>query len=496
MFKAFLLSLIGLIFYGCASVQAPQGGPKDTTPPTLVTSFPKSGSANFRGKSIILELTEDVSEDNTKQQFLSPLTSVTITTSSKRLKIIADSGWQPNTTYLLNLRKKIKDDKEGNNLKDTSLVFSTGNLIDSMGLSLLIKDKGGKPSNQKFIALLNKDKRVIFSNSADSLKPLAINGLARGKYYLEVFNDKNENYQYEEEDGTLYFDSVQIDSNIQKTVIPLPQKYKPTKLFKQRRGDTLVVEASQRIISDGIFKDKIIAQNETQTQFWLFPVKESFYHNFTDSLRNCYLDTIDLKTIDSIRSVDIIPIKKYISVEKNGKIFQIKIDWNWSIYRKPDSLFITRDSVWKAHPFITNKNGIVLEFSEMKPGRVKMRFDSVTFYNLSGFKKDSIEISKSDLDPKGIVSGSVELTSDQDLIVELINSKKEVEARSEGKKFNYLVPPGKYSFQMYIDLDRDGFYTGGNKEVRRKAEPLYVHPEPVELKPGWDLENIKLVPWF
>jgi len=213
-------------------------------------------------------------------------------------------------------------------------------------------------------------------------------------------------------------------------------------------------------------------------------------------LRNCYLDTIDLKTIDSARSVDLIPITKNISVEKNGKLFQIRMDWNWNVFRKPDSLFVTRDSVWKAHPFVTNRNGIVLEFAELKPGRLKMRFDTVTFYNLSGFKQDSIEVGKSDLDPKGIVSGSVETTTDQDLIVELINSKKEVEARSEGKKFNYLVKPGKYTFQMYIDRDGDGFYTGGNKEAPRKAEPLYVHPEPVELKLGWDLENIKLEPGF
>jgi hypothetical protein len=100
------------------------------------------------------------------------------------------------------------------------------------------------------------------------------------------------------------------------------------------------------------------------------------------------------------------------------------------------------------------------------------------------------------MEPKGMVSGSIESTDNKNLVLEILNSKKEVEARSIGKTFNYLLKPGRYTFQIFDDLDKDGFYTGGNKEARRKAEPLYVHPEPVELKVGWDLENIELKPGF
>jgi len=496
MFKAFLLSLIGLILYGCASVQAPQGGPKDTTPPRLITSFPKSGSSNFKGKTIVLEFTEDVSEDNTKVQFLSPLTPVTVTTSSKRIKILPDSGWQPNTTYVMKLQKKIKDDKEGNNLKDTTIVFATGIDIDTQAVVINILEKNGKTSQQKFSALLNKERKVVYSSTTDSLRPLEIRGLSGGKYNLEVFNDKNENYTYEEDEGLLFFDSILVDSTIQLKVIPLPQKYKPTKLFKQRKGDTVAVEASQFIFTDGRFKDQIIAYNDEQKQFWLYPVNESYFHSFSDSIRNCYQDTMDLLTIDSSRSIDLIPIKKTTSLEKDGKVFNLKMKWNWAIYRFPDSLFVTQDSVWKQVPYSSSKFEILIPFKELKPGKLKMRFDTVTFFNLSGFKKDSLEISKADLEPKGSISGNVESIGNQNLVVELLNNKKEVEARSTGKSFNYLVKPGKYSFQVFADVDKDGFYTGGNKEVRRKAEPLYVHPEPVELKLGWDLENIKLLPGF
>jgi uncharacterized protein (DUF2141 family) len=381
-------------------------------------------------------------------------------------------------------------------MKDTTIVFSTGAAIDSLKTSFTILDKSGKVNQQKFTALLNKEQKVVFSSTTDSLRPLEIKGLSPGKYNLEVFNDKNENYKYEEDEGSLFFDSVRVDSNIIMSITPLPQKYKPTKLFKQRKGDTVVVEASQWIFPNGQFKNNIIAENDEHTQFWLFPVTESYLHSFTDSLQNCYQDTIDLVRIDTGRSLDLIPLKKTISLEKEGKLMSLKMKWNWAIYRYPDSLFVTQDTVWKQIPFTTSKNGINISFIDLKPGKLKMRFDTVTFYNLSGFKKDSIEVSKSDMEAKGIVSGTVENSGNHNIVVELINSKKEIEARSTGKKFNYLLRPGKYSFQVFADMDKDGFFTGGNKEARRKAEPLYVHPEPVELKVGWDLENIELKPGF
>jgi hypothetical protein len=141
-----LLGCIGLIVAACASVKAPEGGPKDTTKPELLSSIPASGTKNFGGKTIVLELSEDVSEDNPKHFFLSPITPITVTETGKRIKITPDSGLKPNTTYTLSLARKIKDVREGNHLKDTSLVFSTGNNIDSLSLSVTLLTLRNQPT--------------------------------------------------------------------------------------------------------------------------------------------------------------------------------------------------------------------------------------------------------------------------------------------------------------------------------------------------------------
>ena len=42
----YLILIIGLI-YGCASIQTPQGGPKDTNPPKALKMEPENLKTNF-----------------------------------------------------------------------------------------------------------------------------------------------------------------------------------------------------------------------------------------------------------------------------------------------------------------------------------------------------------------------------------------------------------------------------------------------------------------
>ena len=60
--KKFILSLT--VFYGiyniysCAAIQSPSGGPKDNTPPILLSSYPESGSTRFSSGKVDLVFSE------------------------------------------------------------------------------------------------------------------------------------------------------------------------------------------------------------------------------------------------------------------------------------------------------------------------------------------------------------------------------------------------------------------------------------------------------
>ena len=44
--------------FSCAAIQAPPGGPKDNTPPTLLFSIPSSGATNLSLKKVELVFSE------------------------------------------------------------------------------------------------------------------------------------------------------------------------------------------------------------------------------------------------------------------------------------------------------------------------------------------------------------------------------------------------------------------------------------------------------
>jgi hypothetical protein len=494
--KSYNLVLFLCFFWSCASVKAPDGGPKDSTPPKLVSSLPTNGALNFKEKSLQLFFNEDVSEDNNKIQFLSPKTSCTAIPGSKRLKITPDSGFIPNTTYVLNLKGKIKDDKEGNKLRDTTLVFSTGPTLDSLFIDAQIENLDRKPISNKVLFLLTNGKKTVFTAITDSAKNFKLSGLAPDKYEGQIFQDRNENYEYEEEDGPLWIDSLKLDSSLSISCRLLPQKYKPVKTFKQRKGDTCVVESSAWIKPEKAFQDLTISENKEKTLFWLYPFKKDLIYHYHDSLGNKYLDTLSIASLDTGRTLSPIQEEKKISIQKTGKQLEIKTIWNWKIFGYPGKLEYTQDSIWNDCPIEKLPFGYSFKLPVFKPGKLKWKIDSIILGNKAVYKFDSTQITKDDLESPGMIAGDVNYTGNEPIILELIDSKKEVLGFSNKKKFMFHVKPGKYKVQIFLDKDGNGMYTGGNKKAQRKAEPLFINPDLIELKPGWDLENIKIDPGF
>lgn len=477
---------------GCASVKSPEGGPRDTQRPNLVKSTPTSQSTSFLESTISLEFSENVSEYNTKTQFLSPITPTTSITSGKKFRIKADSGFKLNTTYTLNLSKKIKDDHEGNLLKDTTLLFSTGDKIDSATLQVQINDLTGNPSSGSFTGTAKSENGTVFWSKTDSLKTLKIPGLKEGIYEVEIFQDKNENLKYDQDDGRIFFENLKT-KNEKYNIRLLPQKSNPIKTFWLRKGDTCVLETDDRIIPDPELNSKIIGQNKDKTVFWLYPIKKTTLFSYSDSIRNCYNDTLKLENIDSTRSLKQIVIENGYECTQLRKETEIKWFSNWAIFRFPDSLEYSQDSIWQKTLVISdNPYGFRFNGQNLKAGVLKIRFDSLVLYNKKKINGDTLQLGKNDFEPPGNITGKLDSVEGKRTVLEIIDAKKNVVASGSNKTFSFFLKPGKYRIQVFEDLDGDGMYSGGNLRARRKAEPLYYYPSILDLKPGWDLENIRI----
>ena len=165
------------MFSGCASIGAgPQGGPKDTTPPKVLTVVPKNLTRNFKEKKVIIEFDEYFKlTDQAKQFSVSPDMPVlpTLKIKGKSLEISFADTLEKNTTYTLNFGKAITDVNEGNALKNFSYVFATGNELDSLSISGNIKDaQTGKPLIEAVAFIFPLAKDSLFGKKKASIYTL------------------------------------------------------------------------------------------------------------------------------------------------------------------------------------------------------------------------------------------------------------------------------------------------------------------------------------
>lgn len=207
----FFLSLICLLFAGCANVVAPSGGDKDTQPPTLLQASPPNFSPNFSFKKVTLDFDEYVqTKDPQSQVVISPPLKYPLEylSKGKSLQIKFSDTLLPNTTYNLNFGQCIVDLNEGNPLPEFNYVFSTGRFIDSLRLEGNIKDALTGNSEKGVLVLAyneNQDslpykKLPSYFDRTDESGNFSIQNMAQGSYKLFALLEKSTNYLFDNQD--------------------------------------------------------------------------------------------------------------------------------------------------------------------------------------------------------------------------------------------------------------------------------------------------------
>ncbi len=207
-FLIFFIVVLTLISgSGCAVIVPPTGGPRDSLPPNLVSVLPHDSSLNFSGNRIVFTFDEYVNLDNAQQNIIisptpkiNPIIDFKLRTVSIKLK----DTLQPNTTYLFDFGKSIKDVNEGNTLKNFTYVFSTGKYLDSLELSghVIVAETGKKDSTLILILHKNLDDSAVVNDRpryvvrVDSTGSFQFNHLAPGKYNLFALKDEGGTKRY------------------------------------------------------------------------------------------------------------------------------------------------------------------------------------------------------------------------------------------------------------------------------------------------------------
>jgi len=261
--------VIALIVFSCANPVAPMGGPKDTTPPKVVTTTPENYSVNNNKKEFHITFDEFVITKSLNQQLLvSPPLKGEIESklSGHTLTVKFSDTLKENTTYTFNFRNTIVDLHEENPLENYNYIFSTGDIIDSLKITgQILHASNRKPAADILVMLYDSyddsvsiRERPYYIASTDENGNFTLPHLRSNKYKIFALKDANNN---------LLFDIPTEKIAFLDTLI-FPQEISQIKD---------AVAENDSIIPDSLNtnkKDSIILSNEAITMF-LFTEKDT-----------------------------------------------------------------------------------------------------------------------------------------------------------------------------------------------------------------------------
>ncbi|MCT4644435.1 MAG: Ig-like domain-containing protein, partial [Carboxylicivirga sp.] len=197
------------LFWYCANVGMPTGGPEDEAPPVVVRSIPEANALNYQKKEIFIEFDELIKLKDYRTKFIvSPPVNEqpTVEERGNRVLITFEEDLQPNTTYTLDFADAIVDNNEGNVLENYSFSFSTGEYIDSLQVSGNLYDADDLSPSEGVLIFLHNN---LNDTAIQKLVPIRmaktnaqgrfnIRNVSPGKYRIYALDDANRNYKFDQ----------------------------------------------------------------------------------------------------------------------------------------------------------------------------------------------------------------------------------------------------------------------------------------------------------
>jgi hypothetical protein len=527
-------TVFGFLFIlGCASMQRPQGGPRDRTPPKLLKAFPENKTRRFSAKQIQLDFDEYF-------KLSSPYTEVSISpafekqpeylTKGRSLFIKLNDSLQKNTTYVFNFGKAIADVNESNLLKNFTYVFSTGDQIDSLSITGKVNNTlTAQPEKEATVmifpakqdsALFGKKKPAYYTTT-DSSGNFALNNLHEGDYTIyalkeqspdKIYNSDNELIAFLKQPVKLQNDVTGIELNLFKQV---PDKFRvSSKRFDADGKITLIF--NKPLTNPSIKVNYPAAANEQKFVDFSKTRDTALVY-----LRNMDFDSLSLAIADQNKFIDTIALRKgkNESFKRNiGVSYNINVD---NKLRPGTDLLMTANFPLETinsskiklleDSIPVNNLTITKDLNNPKKFSIKHRWKQATRYELS-FAEEALtdiygdqnkELTKRFLVDKPENYGTLTLKvtvpdTSKSYIVEIQDIKK-VTLQTDVIKSNKAIVyknffTGKYNIKVTYDANKNGKGDSGNVRTKSYAEKSWYSDKELTLRPNWEMEEALTIP--
>ncbi len=528
--KCFVVFLA--MFYSCASMQNPQGGPKDTEAPKLVKAEPKDLTTNFKAEKINLDFNEFIKLTNEFKEFsISPEMEKPPVLKAKlrRLTIDLKDSLEKNTTYTLNFGKAITDITEGNALKNFTYVFSTGPTLDSLSLSGNVKNAiTGQPAMDAvvFILPLNRDsifgkKKPAIYTTTDSSGNYKLKNLREDTYKVYALKEKGGDKIYQQESDEIGFikEPIKLNKNIDSVNLQIfKEKASKFRILDRRLNNdgSITMNFNQWLTKpeltvaepSNIDGNKIVKFNKTNDSVRVWLADLSFDSvkiaikdegklletaKFTRGKRDTYVRNIT--GADNLEG-DLLNPHKGLKITFNMPITAVDLT---KITLLEDSIprsgfTFTKDSIdfltYNFKYLFKKKEKYILKLGEgamtgIFNAKNKEITKTFTLANADDYATMILKVNVPD--------------SGKNYILEIVNEKKDqvVSTRLITKNETITLPnykPGVYFGRIVYDSNKNGIWDTGNVKEGSQPEKIWYEPKELSMKANWKREEIINIP--
>lgn len=245
-----------LLLAACASIGRPEGGPRDMTPPVMVSSTPAPGSVNVSNGRIDIVFDENITLDDPMNKIVvSPpqKKQAQISSNGRRVRITLRDTLRDSTTYTVDLADAVRDLNEGNILDGLAIDFSTGPSIDTLMISgIVFEGRTLEPAQGMIVGVYSTPvadtalttlpmDRITKTNA---LGRFTIRNLKPGSYRVFAINDLNHDFHWDRSEDIAFLD---------RDISPSTMAVEVTDTFTDAAGnDSLVTRPATRFLPDDI----------------------------------------------------------------------------------------------------------------------------------------------------------------------------------------------------------------------------------------------------
>lgn len=528
---AFFTSLLFGIL-GCASIQTPQGGPRDTEPPKILKMQPENLTTNFNYKKIVIEFDEyfkiqnefkefSVSPEMPKQPVLKP--------KGKKLEIAFIDTLEQNTTYTLNFGKSIVDVNEANEIKNFTYVFATGPQLDSLSIKGRVTNAlTGEPELDALAFILPLNRDTIFGKSRPSIYTLtdssgnfSLNNLRKDSYRLYVIKEQasgDKVYQQATDLVGFLKDTITLTENVDSIRM---------QVFKEDAAQFRMMET--KLNNDGsisfTFNQKLKNPKVTVLEPTnLDATKQIRFSKNNDSLRvwltDLSFDSTKVVISDQGKPLDTATFTRgkketytrALTASNNieGRALNpnkaLKLTFNFPI----DSVNVSKitfleDSVQKTNFTITKDSLDFLSYTIQYPWKIKKSYDIkfepgafTGIFNTKNKEFNSLFELASKEDYGTLKLKIVVPETNKSYILDIIDGNKAIVNTMVVRQDTAVTLPnykaGKYFVRITYDSNKNGIWDTGNVTLKLQPEKMWNEPKELSIRANWDRNEIITIP--